>query len=173
MYSICNTFSECTYFYISKKINSYTFLLVLKLLKAFSVSLIRKVRWKDCSRVLHFLGKIKIRGMLLKQYLNLAWMILKLRNNLLPMLSRLIGMVACSIKDCKNNNRRNKLKRIMAFVTKFVQQWKKKLIVIPWTMMLSVKLLMEADERIVQVVHGGKFFLNCNLKHSIVFPRRH
>ena len=113
--------------HIKKKLIHTLFCLFLKLLKAFSVSLIRKIRWKDCSRVLHFWGKIKIRGMLLKQYLNLAWMILKLRNNLLPMLSRPIGMVACSIKDYKNNNRRNKLKRIMAFVTKFVQQWKKKI----------------------------------------------
>ena len=39
MYSVWNTFSEYTYFYISKNIISYTCFLFLKFLKVFSVSL--------------------------------------------------------------------------------------------------------------------------------------
>ena len=39
MFSVLNTLSEYTYFYISKSITSYTFCLFLKSSKAFSVSL--------------------------------------------------------------------------------------------------------------------------------------
>ena len=42
MYSVLYTLSEYTYFYISKNITSYTFLLVFKIVKAFNVSLIQK-----------------------------------------------------------------------------------------------------------------------------------
>ena len=41
MYSVLNTLSECTYFYISKNINLYTFCFLLILLKAFRLSLSR------------------------------------------------------------------------------------------------------------------------------------
>ena len=40
MYSVLNTLSEYTYFYLSKNITSYIFCLFLKSPKAFSVSLI-------------------------------------------------------------------------------------------------------------------------------------
>ena len=39
MYSVLNKLSEYIYIYISKNIISYTFLFVLKIVKAFSVSL--------------------------------------------------------------------------------------------------------------------------------------
>ena len=42
MYSICSAFSECTYFYISKKINSYTFLLVFKIVESLQCILNQK-----------------------------------------------------------------------------------------------------------------------------------
>ena len=43
MYSVLNTLSDYTYFYISKKLLHTLFCLLLKSSKAFSVSLIRSV----------------------------------------------------------------------------------------------------------------------------------
>ena len=39
MYGVMNTFSEYTYFYISKNITSYNLLIVFKIDESFSVSL--------------------------------------------------------------------------------------------------------------------------------------
>ena len=44
MYGVLNTLSEYTHFYISKNITSYTFLLVFKTSKVFSVSLMNTDR---------------------------------------------------------------------------------------------------------------------------------
>ena len=42
MYIILNVQSEYTYFYITKNVTSYSFLVVSKIVKAFSVSLIKR-----------------------------------------------------------------------------------------------------------------------------------
>ena len=53
MYSVINTLSEYTYFYVSKNITSYIFCLFLKSPKAFSVFLIWKASQKSFSETLY------------------------------------------------------------------------------------------------------------------------